>query len=138
MALQFTTDQVDAAIDFVVDRGAIDRGQTIRYTAVFDAAALPHPQDLHLGGDSETVTRFMEAFHDRCQARQLPPLDALVVHVAGEREGLPGAGYFRVNGFRDPRSLRTSPEEAIRATHFWEEQVRQVKEWGVRRRRGQV
>jgi hypothetical protein len=34
----------------------------------------------------------------RCMARGLPPLDALVVHVTGQREGRPGAGYVRVNG----------------------------------------
>lgn len=135
---RFTPEQVDAAIDFVVDHGAIDRAQTIRYTAVFDAAGLPHPQDLHLGGDSDVVTRFMEAFHYRCSERGLPQLDALVVHVAGLREGLPGAGYFRVNGFKDPRSLRTSPEDAVRATQHWEAEVDQVKQWGVRRRRGRA
>jgi hypothetical protein len=136
--LHFTPEQVDAAIDFVVDHRAVDRAMTVRYTAVFDAAGPPHPQDLHLGGDSETVTRFMEDFHRRCRARGLRPLDALVVHVAGSREGMPGVGYFRVNGFKDPRALRTSPEDAIAATRFWEDEVDQVKQWGIRRRRGRA
>jgi hypothetical protein len=83
MSVRFTQEQVDAAIDFVIADRAVDRAQTVRYTAVFDAAGLPHPQDLHLGGDSDVVTAFMKAFHDRCIERGLPPLDALVVHVAG-------------------------------------------------------
>jgi hypothetical protein len=43
------------------------------------------------GGDSYLVSRFMEAFHRRCAERDLPPLDALVVHVAGTRKGSPAA-----------------------------------------------
>lgn len=136
----FTVDQVDAAIDFVINGHAIDRAQTVRYTAVFEAAGLPPPQDLHLGGDSDMVTAFMKAFHDRCIERSLPPLDSLVVHVAGGREGRPGAGYFRVNGHVDPFAERvTASAEAVVAAHaFWEAQVELVKAWGVRQRRGRA
>jgi hypothetical protein len=87
-----TDDQVDAAIDCVIENGAVDRGVTVNYTRVFGAAGLPPPQDLHLGGDSQLVTHLMERFHYRCRDRGLPPLDALVVHVAGPREGKPGGG----------------------------------------------
>ncbi len=103
-----TDEQVDAATDYVIDNGAIDRGQTISYTRVFAAAGLPAPQDLHQGGESQLVTRLMERFHYRCRERGLPPLDALVVHVAGTRQGKPGSGYFRVNGHRDPFGERAT------------------------------
>lgn len=53
----FSVQQVDAAIEFVVNDRAIDRAQTVRYTAVFDAAEMPRPQDLHADGDSAIVTR---------------------------------------------------------------------------------
>lgn len=43
----FTDDQVDDAIRFVVENGAKDRGQTISYSRVFDAAGMPAPQELH-------------------------------------------------------------------------------------------
>ena len=94
----FNDDNVDAAIDFIIENGAQDRGQTISYSRVFDGAGLPLPQDLHLGGESQLVTMFMACLHFRCRERTLPPLDALVVHAAAERTGFPGAGYFRVNG----------------------------------------
>ncbi len=134
----FSEDEVDRAIDFVVEDRAIDRAQTVRYTAVFEAAGLPPPQDLHLGGDSDVVTAFMKAIHDRCLARGMPPLDSLVVHVAGAREDRPGAGYFRVNGHVDPFSERStaSAEQMIAALAFWEAQKNEVKAWGVQRRRG--
>jgi hypothetical protein len=35
---EFTDENVDAAIEFVVKNGAEDRGQTIAYSRVFDAA----------------------------------------------------------------------------------------------------
>jgi hypothetical protein len=89
-------------IDYVVENGATDRGQTVAYTRLFEAAGLPAPRDLHAGGESEAVSRFMERLHYRCRERNLPPLDALVVHVAGGREGQPGAGYVGVNGLKDP------------------------------------
>ncbi len=95
-------EQVDLAIDFV--NGAEDRAQTISYSRVFDAAGLPPPQDLHFGGESQLVTEFMERFHFRCLERESPPLDALVVHVAGPRTGFPGGGYFRVNGYKEAYS----------------------------------
>jgi hypothetical protein len=104
----FTDDQVDRAIDFVISGPAIDRARTVRYTAVFEAAGLAAPQDLQRGGDSDTVTAFMKRFHDRCVERGLPPLDALVVHVAGAREGRPGGGCFRVNGHVDPFAEQSS------------------------------
>lgn len=34
----FTTDNVDTAIDFVIHNGAEDRGQTVSYSRVFEAA----------------------------------------------------------------------------------------------------
>jgi hypothetical protein len=52
-----TVEQVDAAIDFVIENAAIDRAQTVSYTRIFGAAGLPPPQDLHQGGDSQLVTR---------------------------------------------------------------------------------
>lgn len=110
----------------------------MRYTAVFEAAGLPPPQELHQGGDSDAVTAFMKSFHDRCLERRLPPLDSLVVHVAGSREGRPGAGYFRVNGHVDPFAERSSAsaEKVIAAHQCWEEQRERVKAWGIERRRG--
>jgi hypothetical protein len=86
------------------------------------------------------VTAFMKAFHDRCIERGLPPLDSLVVHVAGGREGRPGVGYFRVNGHIDPFAERvTAPAEAVLAAHaFWQAEVELVKAWGVRHRRART
>lgn len=135
---EFTLDQVDAAIDFVKQHGAEDRAQTVSYSRVFDAAGLPSPQNLHFGGESHLVTAFMERFHYRCQERQLPPLDALVVHVAGPREGFPGGGYFRVNGQADPLAERTKPDDQVAATRFWQAQREECKEWGIRSRRGRA
>ncbi len=90
--VSFTLENVDRAIRFVIESDAIDRARTVRYTAVFEAAGLPTPQELHHGGDADAVTAFMKAFHDQCLATGLPPLDSLVVHVAGTREGKPGGG----------------------------------------------
>jgi len=134
----FTEEDVDRAIDFVIDSRAIDRAQTVRYTAVFEAAGLPPPQDLHQGGDSAAVTVFMKSFHDRCLARGLPPLDSLIVHVAGSREGRPGAGFFRVNGHVDPFAEHStaSAKKVIEAHAFWDGQREAVKAWGIERRRG--
>jgi hypothetical protein len=84
------------------------------------------------------VTAFMRQFHDRCVERHLPPLDALVVHVAGPREGVPSTGYFTVNGQMDPFSGTGRPEDAIRAVEFWENEKAAVYEWGIRHRRGRV
>ncbi|MGB3441770.1 MAG: hypothetical protein WBA97_23750 [Actinophytocola sp.] len=100
--IEFTTDHVDRAIDHVVDNGACNNGSTIHYSLVFAAAGLAAPQELHNGGDSYLVSKFMEAFHHRCAERELPPLDALVVHVAGTRKGQPGGGYFRINNLPAP------------------------------------
>jgi hypothetical protein len=132
----FTDDQVDAAIDYVIANGAQDRGQTVAYYRVFEVADLPSPQVLHSGGESHLVTKFMARFHHRCKERQLPPLDALVVHVAGPRPGSPGAGYFRVNGQRDPFVERTTPEQQIQGYNFWQEQIRECRAWGEHSRRG--
>jgi hypothetical protein len=128
-------EDVDAAIDFVIRNGAQDRGQTISYSRVFEAAGLPPPQDLHFGGESQLVTLFMERFHFRCMERALPPLDSLVVHVAGQRTSFPGSGYFRINKQVDPLSERATASQQARATTFWETQK---IEWGVRSRRGQA
>ncbi len=59
-------------------KGAKDRGQTVSYSRVFEAAGLPAPQLLHQGSESHLVTEFMKAFHDRCHVQGLPPLDSLV------------------------------------------------------------
>lgn len=135
---EFTPEQVDEAIDFVVINGAQDRGQTVSYSRLFDAAGLPSPQNLHLGGESHLVTAFMAQFHYRCIERDLPPLDSLVVHVAGQREGFPGAGYFKVNGHDDPLAERTRPEAQVAATTFWQTQRDECKAWGIRSRRGRI
>ncbi|MFI5558545.1 hypothetical protein ACIA2T_04635 [Amycolatopsis japonica] len=134
----FTSQQVDAAIDHVIVNGAHNNGSTIHYSLVFAAAGLAAPQELHQGGDSHLVSSFMEAFHWRCEARGLPPLDSLVVHVAGTRRGQPGAGYFRVNKLPDPFSDRTSPEQGVPALQFWQNQQRDCARWGTRHRRGQA
>lgn len=134
---EFTPDQVDAAIDFVMTNGAEDRGQTVSYSRVFEAAGLPSPQNLHFGGESHRVTAFMEQFHYRCARRDLPPLDSFVVHVAGP-EGFPGMGYFRVNGHTDPLAERTRPEAQAAATAFWERQREECRACGTRSRRGRV
>ncbi|MEW2383072.1 hypothetical protein AB0873_13440 [Micromonospora sp. NPDC047707] len=122
----------------MISNGAEDRGQTISYSRVFEAASLPNPHNLHESGESHRVTEFMAAFHHRCKERQLPPLDALVVHVAGPRAGFPGAGYFRVNQKPDPRGGRIAPEAQIAGAHFWQTQLEECRRWGVRSRRGQV
>lgn len=133
-----TEGQVDAGIDFVVFNSAEDRAQTVSYSRVFEAAGLPPPQDLHFGGESHLVTQVMERFHFRCVERGLPPLDALVVHVAGQRSGFPGAGYFRVNGLKDPLDSRVNALEQTRAITYWEGQKRACKDWGDRHRRGRA
>lgn len=131
----FTDEDVDSAIDFTIRNGADDRAQTLSYSRVFEAAGLPPPQDLHQGGDSDLVTAFMKRFHDRCRERDLPPLDSLVVHVAGMRVGKPGVGYFRVNGHRDPYGERATAEQVMSAQKFWEEQVSECRRWGDAQRR---
>jgi hypothetical protein len=132
---RFTTEQVDRAIDYVVRQGAENRAAPVHYTLVFAEAGLPAPQHLHQAGEPELVTRFMEAFHVRCIERELPPLDSLVVHVAGERGGVPGAGYFRVNGEPDPYRRSASVEEAAAGGRFWEQQRQECRSWGDRHRR---
>lgn len=134
--IEFTTDHVDRAIDHVIDNGACNNGSTIHYSLVFAAAGLAAPQELHSGGDSHLVSKFMEAFHRRCIERDLPPLDALVVHVAGTRKGQPGGGYFRINNLPDPFAQRTPPEQVVKAGRFWEDQKQRCANWGTKRRRG--
>lgn len=112
---EFTRDQVDRAFDHVIDNGACDNGSTIHYSLVFAAAGLAAPQELYNGGDSHLASKFMEAFHHRCVEGELPPLDALIVHVAGTRKGQPGGGYFRINDLPDPFAHRTAPEQVVRA-----------------------
>ncbi|MEP6698031.1 MAG: hypothetical protein ABJA34_14320 [Pseudonocardiales bacterium] len=119
---------MDAAIDFVIEVAAVDRGQTVSYSRVFEAAGMPPPQDLHFGGGGELVTRFMKGFHDRCRSRELPPLDALVVHVTGTREGRPGSGYFKMNGLKDPFGERASAEQVMTAWAHWEHEQQQCRE----------
>jgi hypothetical protein len=128
-------DDVDAAIDFVIRNGAEDRGQTVSYSRVFEAAGLRPPQGLHFGGESQLVTLFMERIHSRCIERHLPPLDWLVVHVAEQRAGFPGSGYFRVSKQVDPLSERaTAARQAERLPLGGPE----CRDWGVRSRRGQA
>jgi hypothetical protein len=57
---EFTTDQVDTAIDHVIDNGACNNGSSIHYSLVFAAADLAAPQELHQGGESRVVSNFME------------------------------------------------------------------------------
>jgi len=133
---QFTEAQVDDAIDFVIRNGAHDRGQTVSYSRLFEAAGLPAPQELHQGGDPKLVTEFMEAFQARCEEMNLPPLDALIVHVAGPRRDFPGAGYFRVNGQPDPVGKKAgTAEEVVQATTFWEAEKDECRRWGATDRR---
>ena len=134
----FTTEDVDAAIQFVIVNAAEDRALTVNYSRVFDAAGLRPPQDLYLDGDSQLVTRFMESFHHRCRERGLPPLDSLVVNVAGSRVNKPGIGYFRVNGLTDPFGERATAEQQVVAGNFWDAQVKECRQWGIRSRRGQL
>jgi len=134
----FTQDQVDDAIDYVVDEGATDRGQTISYSRVFAAADLAPPQELHNGGDSHLVTALMEAFHYRCSERGCPPLDALVVHTAGSRVGEPGVGYYRINGHVDPHGRSITLEAQAAALNLWQTQREQCETWGTALRRGKV
>jgi hypothetical protein len=129
----FTDEQVDDAIAFVIS-AAEDRGSTVSYTRVFEAAGLPAPQLLH-GQDPDSVTQFMEAFHDRCIEQGLPPLDALVVHVGPPREGRPGGGYFKVNGLPDPYGRGGPRSRADEALMFWGAQVDECKQWGMQSRR---
>jgi len=135
MTTDFTDDDVDEAIAFVVRHGAENRAHSVYYTQVFEAAGLPAPQVLHQGGETEVVSRFMEAFHFRCIELGYPPLDALVVHVAGQRGDLPGSGYFRVNNLPDPLASRTSPEDAAVAGRFLEQQRQRCAAWGHAHRR---
>ena len=134
MSIEFEECNVDDAIAFVVEHGAMDRASTISYSRVFGAAGLPAPQDLYQS-DPQSVTTFMRAFHDRCLALSLPPLDALVVRMAGDRQDRPGPGYFAVNGHADPFSGRGDPVTAVKAQEFWEQQQREVEGWGERFRR---
>ncbi len=131
--MAFTQEQVDAAFEYVAREGAQDRAQTRSYPHVFAAAGLPAPQEIHRGQEPHMVTEFMKAFHDRCVQRGCPPLDALVVHVAGERKNWPGAGYFKVNGQADPLNLKNRPEQATAATQFWEDQKKECEVWGTSR-----
>lgn len=132
----FSDEQVNQAIDYVITHCAEDRGKTTSYSLVFAAAGLELPQDLYLDGNSEVVYAFMERFHFRCRERDLPPLDALVVHVTTSLEGRPGGGYFTINRQVNPFSEKSSsPAAMVRAANFWEAQKQECYEWGVRHRR---
>lgn len=132
--VDFTDEQVDQAIEFLIGF-AEDRGQTASYSRVFASAGMRPPQDLHFAGEHELVTRFMKAIHERCLKRQLPPLDALVVHVEGPRKDFPGAGYFKVNGMPDPRSEHASADDVVQGWQAWDEQVQTCRRWGREHRR---
>ncbi|PWU50669.1 hypothetical protein DLJ47_23570 [Micromonospora sp. S4605] len=113
---EFTTEHVDTAIDFLISKGAEDRGQTVSYSRVFAAAGLSNPQNLHDSGESRRVTQFMAAFHHRCKEQQLPPLDALVVHVAGTAPDSPAWATFGSTTNRSEVAvlLLQPPREAVR------------------------
>ena len=130
----FTDEQVGAAIEYVVLHGAENRGSHVHYTPVFRAAGMPDPQDTHQG----EVSAFMERFHFLSQERGLPPLDALVVVVAGDRAGSPGAGYFRVNGVPDPAGPNPSDEDIVSGYAFWTRQQEECVRWGHESRRGRA
>ena len=137
MTVEFTEGAVDAAIAQVARHGAENRASLVHYSLVFEAAGLMSPQELHHGGESEAVGRFMRAFHDRCLERGYPPLDSLVGHVAGERGGVPGAGYFKVNGQPDPYRRGASADDTFRGGVFLQAQRDECRRWGdARRRRG--
>jgi hypothetical protein len=132
--MAFTEQQVDAAIEYVIRHGAENRGSHVHYTPVFRAAGLPDPQETNPG----LVSAFMERFHFRCRERDLPPLDALVVVVAGDRAGSPGVGYFRVNGVPHPAAPNASAEDIPRAYAFWTRQKEECVRWGPVSRRGRA
>jgi hypothetical protein len=93
------------------------------------------PDTAHRIVDRSSVTRFMKAFHDRCLDRGYPPLDSLVVHVAGDRGGVPGAGYFRVNGQPDPYRRGASADDTYRGGMFLQAQREECSRWGDAERR---
>lgn len=132
---RFDDERVDAAIDYLIDQAAEDRAASRSYSLVFRAAGLEAPQDLYREGAEQVVSKFMEAVHWPCRERGLPPLDALVVHVAGPRENHPGPGYFRVNGLPDPFDTRTSAEAVGPAFAFWKSEAEECRVWGIRNRR---
>ncbi|HEX8080090.1 MAG TPA: hypothetical protein VF557_07770 [Jatrophihabitans sp.] len=133
---QFTDAQVDQAIAYLIEQAAEDRAETRSYTLVFRAGGLDAPQDMYKDGAEQAVSKFMEAIHWRCNRNaDLPPLDSLVVYVAGPRMGHPGPGYFRVNNHSDPFDVRTRPEAIEPAMAFWRAEVAQCKAWGIRSRR---
>jgi hypothetical protein len=133
----FTDQQVNAAIDYVITNGAEDRGKTISYSLVFIAGEMDLPQDLYYDGYSQVVYAFMQRFHELCIERNLPPLDSLVVNVAGRLEGRPGGGYFTINGLANPFSETrvAKPAAMVKAANFWESQKQQCYDWGVQHRR---
>ncbi len=135
MTILFTDDDVDRAIEYVARQGAENRGAPVHYSLVFDAAGLPAPQELHQGGETALVSQFMESFHFRCLAQGYPPLDSLVVHVAGPRGGVPGSGYFRVNGIADPYGRNVPVDTAAVSGAFLEQQQNACVSWGNDRRR---
>ena len=137
LATGFTQRQIDNAIEFVARNGAENRAAEVHYSLVFEAAGLPAPQLLHQGGEPSVVTRFMEGFHFRCLELGYPPLDALVVHVAGERGGVPGHSYFRVNDQPDPYAPGATADQAAVAGRFLDQQRAACRRWGNDRRRGQ-
>lgn len=134
----FTDEQVDAAIEYVIEHGATDRASTVSYSRVFSAASMPPPQELHNGGESSLVSSFMERFHYRALELRYPPLDALVVHTAGPRRGEPGVGYYRVNGHVDPHAPSASIESTAAALRLWREQRGECETWGTAVRRGHM
>lgn len=82
----------------------------------------------------------MKAFHDRCVERALPPLDSLVLHVAGPRQNLAGPGYFRVNDVPDAGNVTIAASDVARGAQLWQEQKSACTAWRIenrrRRRRG--
>ena len=118
MTLAFTDDQWMLQLTSSLPTVRSIELQTVRYTAVFEAAGLPPHQDRHLGRDSDVVTAFMKAFRDRCRGAPLAPARLLIVHSQAARERRPGGGYFKVNGHADPFAERSNASaEAVVAAH---------------------
>lgn len=126
--MDFAAEQIATGVNYVIERAGRRNGQTVTYSDVFQAAGLPDPEELSEGERS----RYMEQFHEYQQNYELPPLDALVVRKSGDRRGVPGAGYFRVNGLPDPigQMSSVSSEEIKDAIDYWRREQDRCWDWG--------
>ncbi len=134
--MSFGTENVDKAIDFVIESLVANGVEIVHYTPMFEAADLPTPQELYHGGDSDALTAVMQAFRDRCVHRGLPPLDSVVVHATSVRSGYPGRGYFRMHGYVDPIEPRPSAsvDKTQAAVGFWKAEQAKVGKWAIDQR----